>query len=59
MTDILGLFLFGITLGAQEVRKEKEFDDYKEYKQLDADDDPQRLTHSHTAEAIIVQMKHL
>jgi hypothetical protein len=58
MADILGLFLLGVTLGVQKVGKEKQFDDDKEDKQLDADDEPQRLAHGHAAETIIVKMEH-
>jgi len=57
MTHILGLLLVVIALGAQEVREEKHLDDDKEDEQFDADNQPQRLTHSHAAESIIVQMK--
>ena len=58
MADIFGLFLLGVTLGVQEVGKEKQFDDDKKDKDLDGDDEPQRLAHSHAAESIIVQMEH-
>jgi hypothetical protein len=58
MTDILGLLLLGFTLGIQEVREEKHLDDHKKDKQLDADNQPQGLTHSHAAEAIIIQVEH-
>ena len=58
MADILGLLLLWVKLGVQEVRKEKQFNDDKEDKDLDGDDEPQRLAHSHAAESIIVQMEH-
>ena len=58
MAHILGLLLFGVTLGVQEVGEEEQFDDNEKDKELDADDEPQRLAHSHAAEAIVVQMKH-
>ena len=57
MANIFGLFFLGITLGVQEVREEDHLDDDKKDKQLDADDEPQRLAHSHAAEPIVVQME--
>ena len=58
MAYILGLLLLAVTLGVQEVREEKQFDDYKKDENLDADDDPQRLAQGHAAEAIIIEMEH-
>ena len=58
LTDILGFLLFGITLGVQEVREEQHLDDDKEDEQFDANDEPQRLAHSHTAETIVIQVEH-
>jgi hypothetical protein len=57
MTHVFGLFLFGVTLGVQEVGEEEQLDDDKEDKQLDADDQPQGFAHSHAAESIIIQVK--
>jgi len=58
MAHILGLLLLGVTLGVQEVGEEKQLDDNKKDEQLDANDQPQCLTHSHAAEAIVIQMEH-
>ena len=59
VAHIFGLLLLAVTLGVQEVREEKKLDDDEENEQLDADDEPQRLAHSHAAEAVIVQVEHL
>ena len=58
MSHILGLFLFGITLGTQKIREKQQLDDDKEDEELDENDEPQRLPHSHAAESIVVQMEH-
>ena len=58
MAYILGLLLLAVTLGVQEVREEKQFDDYKKDENLDADDDPQSLAHGHVAKSIVIQMEH-
>ena len=58
LTDVLGLFLLRVTLGVQEVGEKQQFEDEKHDEQLDADDEPQRLAHSHAAEAIIIQMEY-
>ena len=58
VAHILGLLLLGVTLGVQEVGEEEQFDDDKKDEDLDGDDKPQRLAHSHAAEAIVIQMKH-
>jgi hypothetical protein len=57
LTDVLGLFLLGVTLGVQEIGEEKQLDDDKKDKQLDAYDQPQCLSHGHVAETIIIQME--
>lgn len=57
MAHIFGLFLLGVTLGTQEVGEEYQPDDHKENKQLDADNQPQGLAHSHAAEPIIVEIE--
>ena len=46
-------------IGAQEIGEEQQLDDDEKDKQLDDDDDPQRLSHSHAAETVIVQVEHL
>ena len=58
MANVLGLFFLAIALGTQEVGKEYHLDDDKEDKQLDANDEPQRLAHGHAAESIVIQMEH-
>lgn len=58
MSHILGLLLVVVALGVQEVGEENQFDDDKEDEQLDADDEPQALAHSHAAESIVIQMEH-
>jgi hypothetical protein len=58
MTDILSLFLLGVTLGVQEIGEEKQFDDDEKDKQLDAYDKPQGLANGHLAETVIIQVKH-
>ena len=58
MAHIFCLLLFGVTLGVQEVREEQQLDDDKKDKQLDADDDPQRLAKGHAAKSIVIQMEH-
>ena len=58
MSNIFGLFFLAIALGTQEIRKENHLDDNKEDKQLDADDDPQRLAKGHAAKSIVIQMEH-
>jgi hypothetical protein len=57
VTHILALRLLAVTLGVQEVREEEQFDDDKEDKKLDADNQPQRFAHSHAAESIIIQVE--
>ena len=58
MANVLGLFFLAIALATQEVRKEYHLDDDKEDKQLDANDEPQRLANGHAAESIVIQMEH-
>jgi hypothetical protein len=59
MTDIFGLFLFGVTFGVQEIRKEYHLDDDKKDEELDAYNKPQGLADGHAAEAVIVQVEDL
>ena len=58
MANVLGLFFLAIALGTQEIRKEYHLDDDKEDKQLDGDDEPQRLAKGHAAESIVIKMEH-
>ena len=58
MSNIFGLFFLTIALGTQEIREKDHLDDNKEDKQLDADDDPQRLAKGHAAKSIVIQMEH-
>ena len=51
------LFEYALISGG-EVREEEQLDDNKKDKDLDGDDEPQRLAHSHAAESIIVQVEH-
>ena len=57
MAHVLGLLLFGVTLGVQEVGEEYHLDDDKENEQLDTDDQPQGFAHSHAAESIVVEVE--
>ena len=58
VAHIFGLFLLGRALGTQEVGEKEQFNDDKEDKDLDGNDEPQRLANSHAAESIVVQMEH-
>ena len=58
MSDVFCFLLLGVTLGVQEVGKEKQFDDDKKDKQLDAYDKPQGFADGHLTEAVIIQVKH-
>ena len=57
MANVLCLFFLAIALGIQEIGKENHLDDDKEDKQLDGDNEPQRLADGHTAESIVIQME--
>ena len=58
MANIFTLFLLGRELGIEKVWEKQQLDDDKKDEYLDADDEPQRFAHSHTAETIIVEMEH-
>ena len=58
MAHVFGLLLIGVTLGVQEVREEQQFEDNKEDKDLDGNDEPQCLANGHAAETIIVKMEY-
>ncbi len=57
MANVFRLLLLSATLGVQEIREKQELDDNKEDKQLNRNNQPQRLAHGHTAETIIVEME--
>jgi len=57
MAHIFGFLLIGVALGAQEIREKYHLDNEKEDKQLDADNEPQGLAHSHAAESIVVEVE--
>ena len=57
MANVFRLFLLSVTLAVQEIREKDHLDDDEEDKQLDADNQPQRLAHGHAAESIIIQME--
>ena len=58
LSHVLGLALVVACHTIEEVWEKDEAQNHKKHHNLDADNEPKRLAHSHTAEAVIVEIEY-